>query len=112
MTVLSDAAKQAWTDAQAAAAAQLETDRKALRDAAKIEIGKVIAPVTWAQAALSFVATDLTNRLVVASDGTIALAADQADGGKWRVRLVTLVDGQWTRQSGALSSLAELGAVL
>lgn len=112
MTVLTDAATQAWQDAQATAQATVEAERKALRDAAKAEVGNVIAPLTWAEAGLSFVHTDMANRLVVASDGTVSLSADQAEGGVWRVRLVEQVDGGWTRRSGALGSLAELGEAL
>ena len=93
-----------------------ENDRKALRAAAADALRTVLTRpdgtvLTMAAASLSVAWTDLANGVVVVSDATVALTAQQRDG-QWSVRLAEQVDGQWTPMSEPLLSLADLGAAL
>lgn len=110
MTVLTDAATEAFQAAKAAQEAARDEERKAFRDGVKTAVGAVIAPLTWAESGLAYEHVDLQDRIAIVTDGTIYLAVhDTAEG--WKVRLASLIDGQWTRGS-QVTNLAELGASL
>ena len=100
--------------------AQAAADRQALRDAVVPVLQAVLddggSPAVPLSSLTQDVA-DLDNRLVIVTDGssdpTVSLGVQDVDGdGVWETHLVGLVDGQWTRLSGPLSSLADVGAAL
>jgi len=119
MTVRTDAAA-ALAARDADVQAQAAADRKALRDAVVPVLQQVLddggSPAVPLSSLTQDVA-DLGNRLVIVTDGssdpTVSLGVQDVDGdGVWETHLVGLVDGQWTRLSGPLSSLADVGAAL
>ena len=120
MTVRIDAAA-ALAARDADVAAQTVADRRALRDAVVPVLQAVLATADGTPAvALSSLTqdvADLSNRLVIVTDGSssppVSLGVQDVDGdGVWETHLVGLVDGQWTRLSGPLTSLADVGAAL
>ena len=102
-------------------AAQEDADRQALEEAVLPVLRQVLATADGTLAvplsSLTQDVVDLGDRLVVVTDGSsdppVSLAVQDVDGdGVWKTHLVGLVDGQWTRLSGPLSSLADVGAAL
>ena len=119
MTVRTDAAA-ALAARDADVVAQAAADRQALRDAVVPVLQQVLDDGGSPAVPLSSLTQDVAdrgNRLVIVTDGssdpTVSLGVQDVDGdGVWETHLVGLVDGQWTRLSGPLSSLADVGAAL
>lgn len=115
MTTLSDEAEAARLAAEAEQEALLEEQRKQLQAAARDAVKTLLVradgtPLTFTDLGLKLKVADLNNGLVVWSDGTVSLGAVR-DRDDWTVQLVTFDDG-WTRASGPLRSLADLGEAL
>ena len=100
--------------------AQRVADRRALRDAVVPVLQAVLddggSPAVPLGSLTQDVA-DLGDRLVVVTDGSsdppVSLAVQDVDGdGVWETHLVGLVDGGWTKLSGPLASLADVGQAL
>ena len=120
MSVRVDAAA-ALAAREADVQAQVKAGRKALREAVVPVLQAVLDVGTGSPAvALSSLkqeVADLDNRLVVVTDGSsspsVSLGVQDVDGdGVWKTHLVGLVDGGWTRLSGPLATLADLGQAL
>ena len=101
--------------------AQAAADRQALRDAVVPVLQQVLATADGTPAvplgSLTQDVADLGNRLVVVTDGgsspPVSLGVQDVDGdGVWETHLVGLVDGGWTKLSGPLTSLADVGQAL
>lgn len=117
MSVLTDEAEKARLAQEAKDAAAVDAERKALRTAALDAIRAMLVrpdgtTMTLSDAGLAAVFTDLANGLVVASDGTINLAARRGKDGAWDVYLVTGSGSTWTKASDDLNTLADLGEAL
>ena len=102
-------------------AAQEDADRQALEDAVLPVLRQVLATADGTLAvplsSLTQDVVDLGDRLVVVTDGSsdpsVSLAVQDVDGdGVWQTHLVGLVDGGWTKLSGPLGSLADVGQAL
>ena len=102
-------------------AAQEDADRQALRDAVVPVLQQVLATADGTPAvplsSLTQDVADLGDRLVVVTDGSsdppVSLAVQDVDGdGVWDTHLVGLVDGGWTKLSGPLGTLADVGQAL
>ena len=116
MTTLTEAAEAAYLKHIADAEAAIEAERKALRQAAVEAVRSVLVRpdgtgMTLTEAGLKPVYTVVEQGMVVYSDGAVSLAAIRRED-RWPVFLVELVDGQWTRRSDRIRTLAELGAAL
>jgi len=120
MTVRADAA-DALAAREADEVAQVAADRQALRDAVVPVLQQVLATADGTPAvplsSLTQDVADLGDRLVVVTDGSsdppVSLAVQDVDGdGVWETHLVGLVDGGWTKLSGPLGSLADVGQAL
>ena len=120
MTVRIDAAA-ALAAREVEVAAQEDADRQALRDAVVPVLQAVLATADGTLAvplsSLTQDVADLGDRLVVVTDGgstpPVSLAVQDVDGdGVWDTHLVGLVDRGWTRLSGPLASLADVGQAL
>lgn len=118
MTVLeteAEAARQAQEAEDQAAADQAAADLRAAAMAALRAV--LVRPdgtyLTPKDAGLASVHEDLDNGLAIVGDGVVHLAVRQGRGGEWRVWLVELQDGEWTRASTEpIDDLAELGRFL
>ena len=102
-------------------AAQEAADRWALKEAVVPVLRQVLATADGTLAvplsSLTQDVVDLGDRLVVVTDGSsdpsVSLAVQDVDGdGVWDTHLVGLVDGEWTKLSGRLGSLADVGQAL
>jgi len=102
-------------------AAQEAADRQALEEAVVPVLQQVLATADGTLAvplsSLTQDVVDLGDRLVVVTDGSsdppVSLAVQDVDGdGVWDTHLVGLVDGGWTKISGPLGSLADVGQAL
>ena len=120
MTVRGDAVA-ALAAREVEVAAQVAADRQALRDAVVPVLQQVLATadgtLAVALSSLTQDVADLGDRLVVVTDGSsdppVSLAVQDVDGdGVWQTHLVGLVDGGWTKISGPLGSLADVGQAL
>jgi len=120
MTVRVDAAA-ALAAREADEVAQVAADRQALEDAVVPVLQAVLATADGTLAvplsSLTQDVVDLGDRLVVVTDGSsdppVSLAVQDVDGdGVWDTHLVGLVDGEWTKLSGPLTSLADVGQAL
>ena len=120
MTVRVDAAA-ALAAREVEVAAQEAADRQALEEAVLPVLRQVLATadgtLAVALSSLTQDVVDLGDRLVVVTDGSsdppVSLAVQDVDGdGVWETHLVGLVDGGWTKLSGPLSTLADVGAAL
>ena len=120
MSVRVDAAA-ALAAREADVQAQTVADRQALRDAVVPVLQAVLATADGTPAvslgSLTQDVADLGNRLVVVTDGgsdpSVSLGVQDVDGdGVWQTHLVGLVDGGWTRLSGPLATLADVGEAL
>ena len=121
MTVRVDAAA-ALAAREADVAAQEAADRQALRDAVVPVLQSVLATadgtLAVALSSLTQDVADLSNRLVVVTDGgsspSVSLAVQDVDGdGVWETHLVAQgADGEWTKLSGPLGTLADVGQAL
>ena len=120
MTVRTDAAA-ALAARDADVVAQAAADRQALRDAVVPVLQQVLATADGTPAvplsSLTQDVADLGDRLVVVTDGSsdppVSLAVQDVDGdGVWDTHLVGLVDGGWTKLSGPLGTLADVGQAL
>ena len=112
---------QRFSAREADVAAQVAADRQALRDAVVPVLQAVLATADGTPAvalgSLTQDVADLGDRLVVVTDGSsdpsVSLAVQDVDGdGVWDTHLVGLVDGGWTKLSGPLTSLADVGQAL
>ena len=120
MTVRADAAAP-LAAREVEVAAQEAADRQALEDAVLPVLRQVLATadgtLAVALSSLTQDVVDLGDRLVVVTDGSsdpsVSLAVQDVDGdGVWQTHLVGLVDGGWTKLSGPLSTLADVGEAL
>ena len=120
MTVRADAAA-ALAAREVEVAAQEDADRQALEDAVLPVLRQVLATadgtLAVALSSLTQDVVDLGDRLVVVTDGSsdppVSLAVQDVDGdGVWETHLVGQVDGGWTKLSGPLSTLADVGQAL
>ena len=120
MTVRADAAA-ALAAREVEVAAQEDADRQALEDAVLPVLRQVLATADGTLAvslsSLTQDVVDLGDRLVVVTDGSsdpsVSLAVQDVDGdGVWKTHLVGLVDGGWTKLSGPLGTLADVGQAL
>ena len=120
MTVRADAAA-ALAAREVEVAAQEDADRQALEDAVLPVLRQVLATadgtLAVALSSLTQDVVDLGDRLVVVTDGSsdppVSLAVQDVDGdGVWDTHLVGLVEGGWTKLSGPLGSLADVGQAL
>ena len=120
MTVRADAAA-ALAAREVEVAAQEDADRQALEEAVLPVLRQVLATADGTLAvplsSLTQDVVDLGDRLVVVTDGSsdpsVSLAVQDVDGdGVWDTHLVGLVDGGWTKLSGPLSTLADVGQAL
>ena len=120
MSVRVDAAA-ALAAREADEVAQVAADRQALEDAVVPVLQSVLATadgtLAVALSSLTQDVVDLGDRLVVVTDGgstpPVSLAVQDVDGyGVWDTHLVGLVDGGWTKLSGPLTTLADVGAAL
>ena len=102
-------------------AAQEAADRQALEEAVVPVLQQVLATADGTLAvplsSLTQDVVDLGDRLVVVTDGSsdpsVSLAVQDVDGdGVWETHLVGLVDGGWTKLSGPLGTLADVGQAL
>jgi hypothetical protein len=102
-------------------AAQEAADRQALEEAVVPVLRQVLATADGTLAvplsSLTQDVVDLGDRLVVVTDGSsdpsVSLAVQDVDGdGVWDTHLVGLVDGGWTKLSGPLGTLADVGQAL
>lgn len=110
MSILTDKAAAAYRAELDAAAAEVESQRRALRTAATEAVRAVVGS-TLTEAGLQLKDADVAAGRVVWSDGTVSLGSILREG-EWRVYLVGVVDGQWTRLSGRLRDLSDLGEAL
>ena len=120
MTVRADAAA-ALAAREADEVAQEAADRQALEEAVVPVLQQVLATADGTPAvplsSLTQDVADLGDRLVVVTDGSsdppVSLAVQDVDGdGVWKTHLVGLVDGGWTKLSGPLGTLADVGQAL
>lgn len=112
MSALTDQAAAAYQQRLQDEAADEEQERTNLKNEARNELLQVIAPMTFAQSGLQIVHTNLPNRLIVVSDGTISLAIRHREG-EWSVYLVEGEGENWTPVSqGVIENLADLGEIL
>ena len=103
-------------------AAQEAADRQALEEAVVPVLRQVLATadgtLAVALSSLTQYVVDLGDRLVVVTDGSsdpsVSLAVQDVDGdGVWDTHLVAQgADGGWTKLSGPLGTLADVGQAL
>ena len=113
---------QRFSAREADVAAQVAADRQALRDAVLPVLRQVLATadgtLAVALSSLTQDVVDLGDRLVVVTDGSsdpsVSLAVQDVDGdGVWDTHLVAQgADGGWTKLSGPLGTLADVGQAL